>query len=166
MHGLPLHPPPRLWRLVSLLLLGGCALPHPGTPAPQAHLAARRAQLAQAERDFAHTLALRDAAAFAGYVSEDAVFLSGAQALRGRTAVLAGWQRFFEGAQAPFSWEPDQAEVDLQGTLGHTSGPVRDAQGRLIARFYSTWRLEADGRWRVVLDNGVDVGPDGQACAR
>lgn len=40
------------------------------------------------------------------------------------------------------------------GTLAHSSGPVRDASGKPIARFNSVWRQEAPGVWRVVLDKG------------
>jgi len=41
--------------------------------------------------------------------------------------------------------------------LALSSGPVRDPQGKLIARFNSVWRLEAPGRWRIVFDKGADV---------
>ncbi len=40
------------------------------------------------------------------------------------------------------------------GTLALSTGPVRDAAGRTIARFNSIWRLEAPGVWRIVFDKG------------
>jgi hypothetical protein len=59
--------------------------------------------------------------------------------------------------EAPFSWEPDQVEVLDSGTLAHSSGPVYDPKGKIIARFNSVWRLEAPGKWRIVFDKGTDV---------
>jgi ketosteroid isomerase-like protein len=48
-------------------------------------------------------------------------------------------------------------EVSGSGTLAQTIGPVFNPDGRLVARFYSTWRREEDGAWRIVFDNGYDV---------
>ncbi|WP_431288156.1 YybH family protein [Roseateles chitinivorans] len=109
-----------------------------------------------AEIAFAATMAKRDFEAFAEFVAEDAVFIDGKQPLRGRAAVLAHWKRFFDGAEAPFSWAPDLVEVLPDGKLGYSTGPVH-VKDKLVARFASTWRLDADGRWRVVFDNGSEV---------
>ncbi len=102
---------------------------------------------------FAKTMADRDHSAFATFISEEALFL-GATVLRGRGAVAAGWKPFFEGPQAPFSWEPERVEVIDSGTLAISTGPVRNPQGERVGTFNSTWRLEADGQWRVILDIG------------
>ena len=32
-----------------------------------------------------------------------------------------------------------------------------DPAGKPIARFYSVWKRQADGQWRVVFDNGYDL---------
>ena len=109
-----------------------------------------------AEVAFAATMAKRDFKAFAEFVAEDAIFINGNKPLRGRAAVLAEWKRFFEGAEAPFSWAPDLVEALPDGQLAYSTGPVH-VKGKLVARFASTWRREADGRWRVVFDNGSDV---------
>jgi ketosteroid isomerase-like protein len=45
------------------------------------------------------------------------------------------------------------------GTLAATSGPVRNPKGEVTGRFNSVWRLESDGRWRVVFDRGSPVCP-------
>jgi hypothetical protein len=60
---------------------------------------------------------------------------------------------------APFSWEPDEVEPLPSGTLAHSSGPVRDASGKPVARFNSIWRLEAPGVWRVIFDKGSPLPP-------
>lgn len=113
--------------------------------------------VADAERAFADSMARRDLNAFASHVSSEAVFFSsadGSRVLRGKTAIVDGWKRFFEGPKAPFSWGPDAAEVLDSGTLAMTTGPVRDENGRVTGRFSSVWRLESDRRWRVIFDRG------------
>jgi ketosteroid isomerase-like protein len=87
------------------------------------------------------------------------VFWSGSKVLRGKAAVLEAWKRFYEGPQAPFSWEPDEVVVLGDGSLAQSTGPVRDPAGKLIARFRSVWRREADGRWLIVLDRGDAAEP-------
>ena len=111
-------------------------------------------QVRAAEVGFARTMATRDRSAFASFVADEAVFFNAVGALRGKAAVVQAWARFFEGSQAPFSWEPERVEVLDSGTLALTSGPVRDAGGKPIGTFNSIWRREADGRWRVVFDKG------------
>ena len=71
--------------------------------------------------------------------------------------VVEAWKRFFEGKDAPFSWEPEAVEVLGSGSLALTSGPVRDPDGKLIGTFTTIWRREPDGRWRVVFDKGCPV---------
>jgi ketosteroid isomerase-like protein len=115
-------------------------------------------QVRSAERAFAQTMADRDLEAFAAFVSEEAVFFGGPETLRGREAVVEGWRPYFEGPEPPFSWEPETVEVVESGTLAHSSGPVKDPQGNVVATFNSVWRLETDGKWRVVFDKGCAAG--------
>ncbi len=110
-------------------------------------------QVMEAERAFAKSMADRDLEAFAQHLSEEAVFF-GQRMLRGNAEVVEGWRPFFEGPDAPFSWEPEQVEVLPSGTLAHSSGPVFDPEGTRVATFNSIWRLEGDGRWRVIFDKG------------
>lgn len=113
--------------------------------------------VADAERAFADSMARRDLAAFTEHVSAEAIFFGGPNGntpTRGRDAIVQQWKRFFEGPTAPFSWAPDLTEVLDSGTLAATSGPVRDPNGQPSGRFNSIWRLESDGKWRVVFDKG------------
>ena len=116
-------------------------------------------QVMATERAFAKTMADRDLKGFASFVAADTVFFSGPTPLRGKAAVVAFWQRFYEKPEAPFSWEPDQVEVLESGLLALSTGPVRDPEGRLFARFNSIWRREAPGVWRIVFDKGERVCP-------
>lgn len=115
-------------------------------------------QVRAAETAFARSMAERDLAAFTSFLAEDAVFV-GSSLLRGREAVAAGWKRFFEGPAAPFSWVPERVAVVATGTLALSTGPVYDAAGQRIGTFNSTWRREADGRWKIVLDIGCPPCP-------
>lgn len=133
-------------------LLGACSSP----PAAHNGDGAKRQVLAT-ERAFARTMADRNRAQFATFISEEAVFFGGARPLRGKDAVVQAWARHFVAPVAPFSWEPDEVEVLASGTLALSSGPVRDPAGKLIARFTSIWRYEAPGIWRIVFDRGETV---------
>lgn len=114
-------------------------------------------QVADTERAFAATMKARDLAAFTGFLSEETVFYSGPVPLRGPAQVTQFWKKFYDGKDAPFSWEPDQVDVIDSGALAHSSGPVYDPKGKLIGRFNSVWRQEAPGKWRIVFDKGQDI---------
>jgi ketosteroid isomerase-like protein len=111
-------------------------------------------QVRDTERAFAKTMADRNHAAFVSFLADETIFMGQNDTLRGKEAVAAAWKRFYDAAQAPFSWEPDRVEVLDSGTLGLTTGPVRDSQGREIGRFNSLWRREAGGSWKIVFDKG------------
>jgi uncharacterized protein (TIGR02246 family) len=173
----------RLWQMLQRTPAGLSGIPRPRMPAGRCALRRRRllaaslaalcaacttrlpvldreaaaGQVSAVETAFAQTLARRDHAAFLAFVAEDAVFLNGGQPLRGKAAIGAHWQRFHIGPTPPFSWRPDHVEVAGSGTLAQTTGPVFAPDGKLIARFYSTWRLDPDGQWRIVFDDGYDV---------
>ena len=136
----------------AAVLLAGCV----SAPAPDRRGDAR-AEVVATERAFAATMAARDHAAFTSFLAADAVFVAGPRTLRGREQVAAAWQRFYERPEAPFSWEPEFVEVLDSGALALSTGPVRDARGKLIARFTSVWRLEAPGTWRIIFDTGADA---------
>jgi ketosteroid isomerase-like protein len=120
---------------------------------------ALRSEVFAAERAFARSMAERDFAAFGRSIAPDTLFFNGRQVLRGREAVLAGWRPFFDGAAAPFSWEPDQVEVLDSGQLALSTGPVRNPKGEVVARFNSIWQRQADGRWLVIFDKGSPPDP-------
>jgi ketosteroid isomerase-like protein len=126
-------------------------------PASQDRLADLARQVADQERAFAKTMADRDHQAFATFVSDEAIFWGQKGVLRGRAQVAAGWKPFFDGPRAPFSWEPERVEVLDSGTLALSAGPVRDPNGKVVATFNSVWRLESDGRWRVIVDKGCSA---------
>lgn len=137
-------------RTLALTLLLAAAGVHAQA---QPDTAALARQVADVERAFARSMAERDHSVFESFLSEQTVFWA-PQLTRGKAAVAAAWKRFYEGKQAPFSWEPDEVQVLDDGTLALSTGPVRNPEGRVFARFNSIWRQEAPGVWRIVFDNG------------
>jgi ketosteroid isomerase-like protein len=137
--------------LVGVALWAGAVMAQPPD------LEILRQQVAETERNFARCMAERNHAAFVALLSEQAHFYDGGTVLRGKAAVAEGWKGFFDGAQAPFSWEPDSVEVLPDGTLALSTGPVRAPDGKLVARFNSVWRQESPGIWRIVFDKGEAV---------
>lgn len=136
--------------LVSLAAAVGSLAAMPASAAG----ASAQDQVWAAELAFANTMAQRKLEAFGGFVADEAIFFAGTRPLKGKAQVLAVWAAYFEAADAPFSWLPDQVEVLASGTLALSTGPVRDPAGAVVARFNSIWRLESDGRWRVIFDKG------------
>lgn len=120
-------------------------------------LAAIAAEVKASEIAFAKTMADRKLDKFTDFVAEDAVF-NGRSAQIGRAAVVDAWRRFFDGAQAPFSWGPDAVAPTADGRYAISTGLVYDPEGKVTGRFTSIWRKDADGHWRVVADQGVDAG--------
>jgi ketosteroid isomerase-like protein len=140
-------------RLLALLMFGITAA---AAAAPES-MDTLTAQVRDAENAFAKSMADRDLAAFASHVADDAVFFGNRDALRGKAAVVEAWKGFYEGPQAPFSWESADVQVLDSGKLAHSSGPVRDPAGKIVGSFNSIWRREANGQWKVVFDKGCNV---------
>jgi ketosteroid isomerase-like protein len=113
-------------------------------------------QVIATEQAFAKTMANRDFKSFITFLSPDAVFFSGSSVKHGPAEVAAQWQPYFEGRKAPFTWAPDHVEVLASGKLALSTGPVYE-DGKIVGRFNSIWRLEADNAWRVVFDKGEAV---------
>lgn len=134
---------------MALVILAAASSARAGSDAAaQAQEDVRRTEI-----EFAATMAERNLAAFTSHLAEEVVFFTSDRVLRGRAQVVDGWRRYFDGPKAPFSWRPERVEVVASGGLAMTQGPVFDPGGRRVGTFNSVWRREADGRWRIVLDN-------------
>lgn len=153
------YPVPSARRAASMAgvawLLAACASAGTGLSQPEAvRLSARQHAVTQAERAFADTMARRNLAAFSTFLAQDAMFVSDDRVLRGAAEIAQGWRHLFEGPVSPFSWAPDRVEVQADGPLAISTGPVRAADGRCLGRYTSTWREDAPGVWHIVLDIG------------
>lgn len=137
---------------VSLL---GAVFAMPAVAEPESS----REQVWAAEIAFAQTMRERNIEGFGDFIADEAVFFAGTTVLRGRSKVIEGWAQYFNGPEAPFSWEPDQVEVLESGSLAFSTGPVRDPTGKVVARFNSVWRLESPNGWKIVFDKGSPASP-------
>jgi ketosteroid isomerase-like protein len=117
----------------------------------------RVSEVTAIEMAFAARMKHRDATGFKRFLARDAIFINGKTLLRGPDAVMAAWQKFFDGPKAPFAWAPDLVVVLPSGDLAQSIGPVTDADGKLVARFQSVWRRKPAGGWEIVFDQGSDV---------
>jgi ketosteroid isomerase-like protein len=122
----------------------------------QADLAAIATEVKAAETAFARTMADRRLDLFSDFVAEDAVFVGGTMNI-GRSRIVEKWSGFFKAAQAPFSWAPDAVAVAADGRTAVSTGLARDPAGKVISRFTTIWRKDADGHWRAAVDQGVDA---------
>jgi len=128
--------------------------------APQENHAAAGDEVRAAEAAFAKAFADHDSAKFVSYLDENAVFLGGNHPLHGRKEVAAVWTKMVEAKKSPFSWGPETVVVSGDGTIGWSSGPVRDPEGRQIAIYTSIWRRQSDRSWKIIFDGpGCDVTP-------
>jgi ketosteroid isomerase-like protein len=119
-------------------------------------LAAVAAEVRAAEIAFAQTMADRRLDQFTDFVAKDAVF-NGSTPHIGRAAVVDTWKGFFKAPQAPFSWAPDAVAPSADGRTAISTGLARNPAGKVISRFTSIWRRDADGHWRVIVDQGVEA---------
>ncbi len=125
--------------------------------------------LRETELAFAESLQQRDFERFLSFIEEDAVFVSG-RPLRGRQAIADAWSVYFGEDPPSLSWAPATVEVLPAGDLGLTTGPyrttLRGEQGEPIpatGTFFSIWRRQADGAWKIIFDSGTPPTPAGQS---
>ncbi len=115
--------------------------------------------LIESERAFARTaaeLGTRDA--FIAFLAEDAVLF------RPRAVDGQAWLREQPAAPGLLSWEPVAADASAAGDLGFTFGPWTfrpEAGAAVVARghYFSVWRRQPDGAWKVVIDHGTVGAP-------
>ncbi len=109
---------------------------------------------------FSKSAEARDAEVFAAFIDADARFVGNSVA-RGPDAIVEKWSAFFAADGPEIKWRPRFVEVLVDGTLALTRGPYRvissDEEGNRQeswGTFNSVWRLQTDGRWKVVFDTG------------
>jgi len=112
--------------------------------------------LVEAERSFSRAsaeLGTRDA--FIRYLADDAVVF--------RPGPVNAQEYLRQQPMEPglLSWAPVFADVGAAGDLGFTTGPWEfrrdpaDAEAIACGQYFSIWRKQADGSWKVVIDHGT-----------
>lgn len=112
--------------------------------------------LVQAEKDFSKLSVekgIKDS--FVANFADDAIIF--------RPTPISG-KKFYEGrppVPGVLSWQPVLSEIAASGELGYNTGPYEyrekpDAKPVGYGEFFSFWKRQADGNWKVVLDQGVE----------
>jgi ketosteroid isomerase-like protein len=117
-----------------------------------------------AEVGFSRSVENRDLEGFVGFLDPEVRFVTGSIS-RGPEEVAEAWAGFFQVDGPRIRWRPAVVEVVADGTLAISRGPYRmtsvSEDGQLVhawGTFNSTWRLNADGEWKVLFDAGGDYG--------
>lgn len=148
--------------LVVLLGLGlalGCAPARAGEdPAYDAMVEAERAFARRANE-------IGVTAAFVEFLADDAIVF------RPNPVAAKPWYAAQPKAGFALDWRPAQAEIAASGDLGYTLGPWllrpigKPDADPAAGHFFSIWQRGDDGRFRNVLDLGVEHGPQALAAA-
>ena len=153
-------------RSIVVLAAFALALLVAPAPSPAATPGADAGSLRAAELAFAKSVHDNDRASFAAAIADDAVFVDGGKALRGKAAIVEAWAGFFGPSAESIAWHPELAEVQDGGALGITRGPWtwtgKDKDGKPATAsgiFNSVWRREKDGGWKVIFDMGCPPCP-------
>jgi uncharacterized protein (TIGR02246 family) len=115
------------------------------------------------ENSFAASVKAHDVRAFAEHVHPGAVFVEGeGSVLRGRDAIVAGWNDVVRGDALRLEWHPTSVVATGDPHVALSRGPYwieftkPDAKNRfVVGRFQSTWVRDGDGAWRVLVDGGT-----------
>ena len=153
-----------------LLALPGLFLSSFAAMAASPPLNAEECAIWQRELSFARSVAIHDAAAFAGHVGESAAFgASTPEPIRGREAIVKRWAGLIEGKRVLLRWYPTRVTMapgvaDTAWSSGPSLFEVLDPKAKdryLLGAFHSVWHKDADGVWRVLFDDGVEPRPVG-----
>ena len=131
---------------------GGSGNPALGTPAA----------LMQADRDFADATHARGIAGWMSFYAQDAIRIKyRGDMVKGVRAIRAFDEPGIADTTSVLNWEPTDAHVFRDGTIGSTTGRYSVVSrntaeaGKEVGhgRYVTMWRLE-NGRWLVIMDTG------------
>lgn len=161
--------------LIVLLCVAPCV-------ARAADTAALRAELAGAERAFcAQAAALGIADAFLANMAPDCFLPDSLSLSRAEYAAKVAAARAKLGAaykagpnpDVRLTWAPIKVDVSDDGTLGYTWGrydySAKGKDGKTATTtglYFTVWKRQADGAWKVVYDGGPQPPDDAGALAR
>jgi ketosteroid isomerase-like protein len=144
---------PRIAAVAVFLLCLGCR--------PAVDVTRETAALLQADRAWAQVAAAggRPDSVLAYWTEDARVAMAGAPLVRGKPALRQMVTSSFAVPGFRITWTPDSAVVAASGDLGYTTGTnevsMPDSTGKVtkvVGRYLTVWRREADGRWRCVED--------------
>ena len=150
--------------LAAVCVTSGCAGTSPDVEAARASLAAAAEayQAAASSKDASAVVAMYDADAL--MIPPNAPTVEGLDGVRGYRF------GFIETPGVSLDFELERVEVSTSGDMGWTFAVGRitidrgeEPPGRDVVRDFHTWRRQADGSWKVVVDmwnSGMPAGGD------
>lgn len=149
--------------LLSIMLAGSIAptgVAAPPEPPDEAGI------LLQLDRDFDAASAENGAEAWVAYFGEHGAILQpGAPPISGPDAIRAAMAPAFKPGSS-LRWQPTRAEILIPGALGYTLGRFERRRpgefGRTVLQhgtYFTLWRKQADGSWKIAADTGQPDGP-------
>jgi len=117
--------------------------------------------LKQLEAEFMKAAAEKGSEGYMSYYAEDSVEIpNGALLIPGRAEIAKG-MGFLDDKNNRLTWNPVGGDISSSGDLGYTYGTYEfrsnDKQGKPhveYGKYTSIWKLQSNGRWKVVLDMG------------
>jgi len=144
--------------VIVAFLVVTISLPHPKVAAaPKVTVET----LKQLEAEFMKAAAEKGSQGYLSYYAENAIELpNGAAAIAGKANIAPGMS-FLDNKNNRLTWMPDGGDISASGDLGYTWGTFefrsQDKDGKPnveYGKYTSIWKLQRDGRWKVVLDMG------------
>ena len=104
---------------------------------------------------------------FMSFFAEDgAVLMPNIGPVKGRAAIRKTKEAGFSRPGFSLRWKPEYADIAASGDLGYTYGPYTltftGADGKKVTRtgrYFTIWKKQQDGSWKVMLDDGVPDDP-------
>ena len=104
---------------------------------------------------------------FMSFFAEDGVVLMpNIGPVKGRAAIRKTKEAGFARPGFSLRWKPEYADIAASGDIGYTYGPYtltfNGADGIKVTRtgrYFTIWKKQKDGTWKVMLDNGVQDDP-------
>ncbi|HSE41865.1 MAG TPA: DUF4440 domain-containing protein [Acidobacteriota bacterium] len=113
------------------------------------------ASLVQAEKDFSKLAGEKGVnESFVTFFADDAIVLR-PEPVNGKK-----WYQDRKPSTGVLSWEPVYSEIAASGELGYNTGPwefrakKEDVEPAGYGQFFSFWKKQPDGKWKVVIDHG------------
>ena len=147
--------------LLLITAVLGCATALPGGSAGNPALSTPAA-LMQADRDFALATHTRGIEGWMSFFAPDAIRIKyRGDMVKGASAIRAYDEPGISDTTTVLNWEPTDAYVFRDGTVGSTTGrysvisrKTADSGKELAhGRYVTFWRLE-NGRWLAIMDTG------------
>ncbi|MFZ0735196.1 MAG: nuclear transport factor 2 family protein [Candidatus Sulfotelmatobacter sp.] len=118
------------------------------------------------EAEFMRAAAEKGSKGYLSYYADDAVEVpNGAPAIEGKVNIAKS-MGFLDDPNSRLTWSPTGGDISSSGDLGYTYGTYefhsKDKEGKAgveYGKYTSIWKLQKDGRWKVVLDMG-NASPD------